>query len=315
MKKFQLTKDSFGSFEEYLLKNPVTKESVRIVSGFGCNIRELILKKGVNLYSVIEGHTVAARLKKKYSTCSFLIPFPGRIPQGKYSFEGTSFELPINKPKEQTAIHGLVYDKQFQLKKKELTAQFGSLTFSYTLQPSKGYPFSLEIEKTIILSKKGLEIISRTKNVGDTTAPYADGWHPYFSISHDINEQSLHIPCRKICKMNTKKVVTSVQALAAKSKFSFSTPRRIGRTNFDTCYTGFRYGHDASEVSIALNDISLVMWSDKSYPYVQVYIPPDRKSIALEPMTCAPNAFNTGIGLLKLKPGQVFRGSYGVKLE
>lgn len=313
--KFQLKKGSFGDFEEYTLKNPATKESVTIVSEFGCNIRELILKKGLHLYSILEGHTVPARLKKKYSTCAFLVPYPGRIPEGKYTFNNQKYQLPINKPKENTAIHGLVYNQSFEVKKKELHTEFGSVTFSYLLKPSPGYPFSLEIEKTVILSSKGLEIISVTKNIGNEVAPYGDGWHPYFSISHDINEHVLQIPCRKIYRMNAKKVVTSAHALTAGSKYSFSTPRRIGKTEFDTCYTGFRYADDISEILLQHEDVSLVMWSDKAYPYLQVYIPPDRKSIALEPMSCTSNAFNNGNGLIQLKPGKEFRGSYGVTLE
>jgi len=50
------------------------------------------------------------------------------------------------------------------------------------------------------------------------------------------------------------------------------------------------------------------------YNFLQVYTPPHRKSIAIEPMTCAPNAFNNEQGLIILAPFESFSASWGISM-
>lgn len=319
MVNFTVQKGMFGNFEEYTIKNRKTLESVKIVSGFGCNIRELILKQGIHLHSVIKGHVIPSKLKKKFSTGAMLSPFTGRIPEGIYKFSGTKQTLKINKPSENVAIHGLVYDKEFSHLETEISQDHASISFELEISENTlcGYPFSLKLVKKITLSDKGLEVKTMATNTGTTDLPFGDGWHPYFVLSGAtsvIDEYVLELQAKSIFRNNTKKIVTSKQKLPKQSKLNPGNGVLSSRV-FDNCYTDIKRTKDGiGEACLYSNQLKLVLWFDKSYSFVQIYTPDDRKSVAIEPMTCPSNSFNNEIGLRIIKPGRMFEGNYGVYL-
>jgi aldose 1-epimerase len=58
---------------------------------------------------------------------------------------------------------------------------------------------------------------------------------------------------------------------------------------------------------------------DDGYGYIQVYTDdgptghPPRSGLTVEPVSCAPNAFNTGDGLTVIAPGESWRGAWGLR--
>ena len=317
MAKFKLSKSHFGEFEEYIVKNLETHESFKVVSGFGCNLRELVLKSGVHVHSLIHGHVIPSKLKKKYSTCAMLSPFVGRVPDGIYLFQDEKYQLEINKPKEKVAIHGLVYDKPFSLVEKTITDDSASLCFEYLIKDDmfQGYPFNLLIKKIFTLSDKGLEIMTEAKNVGTTRLPFADGWHPHFTLSKQINDLVLELKAKSIYINTKRKIVASKKHLPKSSKYN-TGKGIIGTRVFDHCYTDILREKDGSgNSSLYYDGLKMVLWFDSNYKYVQIYTPDDRKSVAIEPMTSTSNSFNNKNGLIILTPGQEFKGKYGIYLE
>jgi aldose 1-epimerase len=194
-----------------------------------------------------------------------LAPWPNRIVDGRYTFDGVEHELPITERGRSTAIHGLVRWANWTA-----TARTeSSVTLAHTLHPQPGYPFTVGLEVAYELDDKGLHVTTRAENLGDTACPFGVGHHPY-------------IACR-------------VDDL-------------VGDAKLDETRTGlerFQVG-------------SVEVWWDESFPYVQVFSGdlPDvqRLGLAVEPMTCPPNAFNTGEGLLRLEPGDRFEGSWGIRV-
>ena len=321
MARFKISKSYFGEFEEYTVKNLETHESFKVVSGFGCNLRELSLKSGIHVHSLIHGHVIPSKLRKKYSTCAMLTPFTGRIPDGVYSFQDQKYQLEINKPKENVAIHGLVYDKPFSLVEKIVTNDSVSLHFEYLIKEDMfhGYPFNLLLKKIFTFSDRGLEISTEAKNVGSSRLPFGDGWHPHFSLGNNlgnkIDDLVLELRAKSIYNNTRRKVVSSKKHLPKSSKYNTGNGV-IGKRVFDNCYTDVVRDKDGyGEASLYHEGLKMVLWFDSSYNYIQIYTPDDRKSIAIEPMTSTSNSFNNKNGLIVLGPGDEFKGKYGIYLE
>lgn len=317
MAKFKVSKSYFGDFEEYIVKNLDSRESFKVVSGFGCNLRELSLKSGVHIHSIIHGHLIPSKLKKKYSLCATLSPFTGRIPDGIYSFQDSKYKLDINKPNENVAIHGLVYDKPFSLVDKVVSDGFVSLHFEYIIKDNmfSGYPFNLLLKKIFTFSEKGLEISNLAKNIGSNRLPFGDGWHPHFSFGDKIDDLVLELNASSIYNNTKRKIVSSKKHLTKSSKYN-TGKGVIGKRVFDHCYTDI--ASDKSGMSFAslyYNSLKMTLWFDSSYRYIQIYTPEDRKSIAIEPLTCTSNSFNNKNGLIVLGPGEEFKGRYGIRLD
>ncbi|MFW5852708.1 MAG: aldose 1-epimerase [Nanoarchaeota archaeon] len=315
MQKFRIALSNFGEYEEYIIKNNETKEFVKIVSGFGCNVRELVLSANYGLHQIIHGHNVPARLKKKYSKCAMLCPFTGRIPEGKYNFNNKKYNLRINKETENTAIHGLVYNQKFYFVGKQIQEKSASLVLGFDISPGKfkGYPFSLYIEKKFTLSEKGLAVSTYAINTGTEQLPFGDGWHPHFSFGDKIEDNELSVPAKEYFRNNNKKVVTSPAKISENKR---NDPNgTIGKKSFDTCYTSITRKKGAAEAHLMNEELDLVLRLGKEYNYLQIYTPDNRKTIALEPMTCPSNSFNNGIGLIVLEPSKEFKGSYSVSLK
>ncbi len=312
---FILKKTSFGPHEEYLLKNKKTLEQVRIVSGFGCNVRELILKKGFHLYSIIQGHDIPHKLEAKYSRGAQLVPFPNRIKDGRYTFAGKEYQLKINKPNENNAIHGLLYNRLFTLRRKILEDDSATLEFTYHISEDEfeGYPFAVLIKKTFTLDDDGLTVKTSAKNTGLKEVPYGDGWHPYFYLSASINKHQLKLPAQAYYMATSRGIPNRRQRVTKSSKYNFRKRRPIGSMVLDTCYA--LAPKKTNGIMLSYEDLEIMVWQDASYPFVQVYTPQNRTSLAIEPMTCPADAFNSGKGLIRLRPGDEFMGSYGVSLR
>ena len=320
MTSYTINKSKFGDFDEFILKNKETLESVKIVSGFGCNVRELILKQDIHLHQVISGHLIPSKLKKKYSMCAMMTPFVGRVPDGVYKFKDKKYNLEINKSSENVAIHGLIYDKKFELVDDEITTDFASITFEFNISEDmfQGYPFSLSIRKKFILSESGLEIVTYAKNTGVGALPFSDGWHPHFSLGKTINDSVLELEAKSMFNLNSRKVVSgSKKRLPKMSKYNPGNGV-IGNRVFDNCYTDVVRKENLnglSEAVLHFDSMKLILWFDEKYNFIQIYTPEDRKTIAIEPMTSVSNSFNNKIGLIILKPTDSFEGHYGVSLR
>ncbi len=249
-----------------------------------------------------------------------LIPFPGRVTGGKYTFAGTSYQMDINDKETPSAIHGFLRGTLW-----DIAAQTdSSVTFTTTLAPDAhpGYPFALFVSLTYALSEGGLTASFEIENTGDKPAPVAAGFHPYFSTgSALINTDTLHVPFASYLEF--KDLLPTGKVLPVEgTEFDFRQPRPVGETVLNICYLHPIRDADGL-LRIRLSDsetqTAVTVWMDAAFDYTVLYsgdpLPDDhrRKSLAIEPMTCGADAFNYAEwGLVTLVPGETLTGIWGV---
>jgi len=314
---FEIKKDKIFGKEQIKIINKNTREFVAILPECGGLVNELVFGKANKLYSIIDGYTSADELTEYHMhKSSKLIPFPNRIKDGKYEFSGKSYRLPINHPAENHAIHGFIYDKEFKVTNTEINKIEASIDLEYIHDGNiEGYPFKFVTEMIYTFTQEdGLNCQTLVQNLGETSMPFGDGWHPYFKFDKKVDDLMLKVPTDIKTMVDERMIPTG-----EKIQFdNFSELKKLDQVNLDS---GFRIAGEAGLVETELFDpetnIKIIVYQEtgeKKYNFLQVYIPPLRDSIAIEPMTCNIDGFNNKDGLIVLEPGEVFEGNYGVRI-
>ncbi|HWB27461.1 MAG TPA: aldose 1-epimerase [Chitinophagaceae bacterium] len=232
-----------------------------------------------------------------------LSPFVCRITEGRYTFRQQSYL--INKFFLGTeAIHGLMFDAQFTVTSKWAgeNEAFVTLEFDYE-KDDEGYPFTFHSKITYTLSKNNrLSISSEITNTGKSDMPLTDGWHPYFTLGGSINDLELQINADKMLAFDERLVPTGKTL----ENRSFSQPAIVGDTFLDNCFVLKDENKPACILKNNATGLQLTITPEENYPYLQVYTPPHRRSIAIENISGAPDAFNNSIGLIIAKPGELY---------
>ncbi len=305
----------FGNFEKIYLRNMDTNEYAAIIPQFGANLNELVLNNGIQSFAVVDGDTTPHELILNAAFKSAkLTPFPNRINQGKYSFNDKDYQLMTNMPPH--AIHGLVFNKEFSVVSQTATVSEASIVLHYQYRAeTTGYPFNFDVELRFLLSQNGLSTTTTITNTGAATIPVGDGWHLYFQCPSKVDNCLLQLPSDNMLVSDATLIPTGI----AKPYIDFSTSKMIGNTAFDDCFT-ISLNKPIAEVVLTdvASDLSVIAWQEvgnRKYNYVQIYTPPHRNSIAIEPMTCPPNVLNNKERLIVLQPNEKLVIDCGVKVE
>jgi len=189
----------------------------------------------------------------------------------------------------------------------------------HVLHAQPGYPFSLALRVEYRLSDDGLTVRTAATNVGAETAPYGMGAHPYLAVGGGpVDAAQLKVPAGTVLEANDRGIPVGAASLDS-SDLDFRVTRPIGATKLDHAFTELERGGDGrATVELGAQDGETILWVDEAYPYLMVFTGdtlPDggRRSVAVEPMTCAPNAFRSGDGLIRLEPEQTHTGTWGIK--
>ncbi len=247
-----------------------------------------------------------------------LMPWPNRIAGGTYSFGGKQQQLAISEVQTQNASHGLVRWLNWQVVQQEPH----QIILGLTIHPQSGYPFTLALTVGYQLGPDGLQVTTTAQNVGTNPLPFGVGYHPYFTVGTALIDQAvLTLPAAQRL-VNDERMIPQHAEMVAGTPYDFREARSIGDTVFDACFTDFtRDQAGNTQITLATPDSarSLTLTLPAAFPFVQVYSGhnlPDplarRRSLAIEPMTCPANAFNSGLGLITLEPGERFTGSWTV---
>jgi aldose 1-epimerase len=245
-----------------------------------------------------------------------LIPWPNRLQDGSYEFGGRRHQLPLNEPARHNAIHGLVRWSTWTVAER----QPHRVVMAHVLHPQPGYPFSLGISIDYALSRNGLVVRTTATNLGPQACPFGSGAHPYLTLgTATIDGLILRAPGATILRSDQRGLPTDKEAVAG-TGYDFRRPKRIGATRLDHAFTDLERDADGIarvELCDPSRDRTLSLWVDHSYRYLMLFSGdplPDvaRRSLAVEPMTCPPNAFRTGEALIRLEPGASFTGTWGI---
>jgi aldose 1-epimerase len=272
---------------------------------------------GLRAYSVDGWGVLAGYGEDEMATAGrgqLLIPWPNRLQDGVYEFEGKRHQLPLTEPGNSNAIHGLVRWVAWAPRERDAHR----VVVGHVLHPQPGYPFTLDLEIEYALSDVGLTVRTSAANIGAEACPYGSGAHPYLTVGTEtVDDVLLRLPARTVLRTDDRGIPIGSLAVDG-TELDFRAPRRIGAAQLDHGYTDLE--HDEKGIArVALSDggrRGVTLWVDESYPYVMVFTGdlPDvgRRGLAVEPMTCAPNAFRSGEGLVRLEPGEAHAGAWGI---
>jgi aldose 1-epimerase len=235
-----------------------------------------------------------------------LAPWPNRIRDGRYIFDGRQLQLPLSEPKLSNASHGLVRWTSWNLE--ERTEHSVSLVYRLMSQP--GYPWTLDLHALYDLSADGLTVTVTATNLSGSRAPYALGAHPYLTLGDGlVDGWELTLPAETRVVVDEQLIPTGTEDVRD-TDLDFRIGRPIRAISLDTAFTDLTRDADG-RVEVTLRDPhgqrGVAMWMDARHSWVQVFtgdaLPSRaRESLAVEPMTAPPDAFNSGHGLVVLAP-------------
>lgn len=244
-----------------------------------------------------------------------LIPWPNRVDRGRYEYGGTAHQLDVSEPDLDCAIHGLVRWAAWRVA--EHTADRVRLT--HRLLATGGYPFRLDLEVEYGLdAADGLRVRLTAANTGARTAPYGHGAHPYLTVGVPIDECTVTLHADRYIPVNERMIPVGGDADVTGTDHDLRDGPLLGARKIDNAFAGVhRDGDGLAWVTLSGNGRTVWLWADDAHPWMEIYTadnaPDPREGLGVEPMTCPPNAFASGEGLVDLEPGERFTGTWGIQ--
>ncbi len=244
-------------------------------------------------------------------------PWPNRIADGRYTFDGVGYQVPLNEPSRGCALHGFVFELDWILESHDESA----VTLSCSPEPTAGYPHALRIAVEYRLTEAGLRIGVTAANLGGTAAPYGVCPHPYLVAGpSSLDQWTLEIPAGAFLEVTPDRLLPTETRSVEGHAFDFRSPRAIGATAIDHAFTQIAFD-DGGQASVLVRDpggTGVGMSWDRSCPWLQIHTadkePPaaNRLGLAVEPMSCPPDAFNSGTNLVRLEPGAMHSAAWTI---
>jgi galactose mutarotase-like enzyme len=248
-----------------------------------------------------------------------LAPWPNRLADGRFEFNGVRAQAALDEPERHNAIHGLVRWLPWTLQ----TRHQNQVSLRLQLHPSPGYPFSLLLELAYHVGREGLTITTRARSLEEGPVPFGLGFHPYLTAGTEtVDGAILRVPALHTLEVDDRGLPTGTVTPVAGTERDFTAPRFVGPAVLDTAFTTLeRNAEGRAEASLDAPDgtSGATLWVDQGFPYLMVYtgdtLPEQarrRRAVAIEPMTCPPNALRTGTDVIDLQPDQEWSARWGI---
>jgi len=249
------------------------------------------------------------QLPPKSAGC-VLVPWPNRIRDGRYRFDGVDHQLPLTEPANLNASHGLVKWARWQC----LERTPASVLMGYDVVPQTGYPFEVRLRLRYSVSADGLTVRLTAENSGSAVAPFGAGFHPFLDLAGSpVEDAELLIPAETVLRTDERQIPVGRLPVAG-TGFDLRRLRPLGELRLDDGFADLT----GSVAVLRTPRRRLELHWDSAFRYLQVFTPPavtpGRTAVAIEPMSCPANAFNSGEGLTRLAPGAEWSGSWGIRL-
>ncbi len=245
-----------------------------------------------------------------------LAPWPNRLEDGSYRFGDAVGHAALNEPERCNAIHGLVQWLPWSIEERSEAR----VVLSCVVHPQPAYPFRIRLELDYRLCDAGLEVACSATNAGSGVAPFGLGFHPYLLAGRGgIDEAGICLLAQRRLLLDKRGLPTGDEEPVPGSAFDLDG-RTLRGLELDDCFTGLATGTDGRwHARLELSGRCSEIWADAAFAYVMCYTgdtlrrPDDRRrSIAIEPMTCPPNALRTGTGLIELRDGESWQAKWGI---
>ncbi|WP_221393351.1 aldose 1-epimerase [Dyadobacter sp. NIV53] len=312
---FEIFKQEFGELTEYIIQESTSGNRFVVIPELGGIVRQLSLRKGLTLYSVLKTPpTPNALTEDTQSASELLFPFASRIPEGKYTFLGKEYQLGKNEAGKTNAIHGLVRKQKFNFEKQSINQDSASIEFSFPLKDLEGYPFDVNFSVLYTLFSDGRFTLKyEATNTGTEPCPAMFGWHPYFLLGNEMTDAwKINIPSDHIVDFNNNMIPIGTKP------FNYEQPMLLYRKVLDNCFIVKSETKSAVTELISDNQhITLRIEQETGegkFNYLVIYTPPAKDCVAIEPLTGNVDAFNNGEGLNILAPGNSISGIITVSL-
>jgi aldose 1-epimerase len=256
-----------------------------------------------------------------YCAGQVMSPWVNRLDHGKWTYQGQVLSNPITIVDQDNANHGLLLDHSYDL----VEQSENQVTLLARIEPTEGYPFTVETEVTYALVDDGLVVTHRAVNLSSVAAPYATGAHPYFKFGTvDAAELTIRSAAATLTKVDDRQIPVGLVP-TINSEFDLRAGVRLAGNHIDQDFTDLP--RDAAGLAhtylTAPDGRGIDVWQDQSFKHVVIFTPNYFPTIegetthaaAIEPSTAAPNAFNNGQDLLWLEPGQSFEATWGVTIN
>lgn len=240
-----------------------------------------------------------------------LAPWPNRIIDGTYTHDGTTYQLPLTEPARHNAIHGLVDWNDFEI----VDRRDDSVTLQTDVVPIPGYPHPLRVSVTYALDEGGLSWTIESENLGSDDAPYGVAVHPYFTAGPGrADDWTLHFPGTEYLEAVDDQMRPGERRAVQGTDFDFTAGRPLRGISCDLPFTALERTDGRAEARLLSADgTGVAISAGDDTPWMQAFTAdssdPDKNRIgvAIEPMTCPPDAFNSGTDLARIAPGDTHR--------
>lgn len=311
---FAIYPDSRNGIDFLILKNESNNEFIEIIPDLGATVNKLCLQINGKVRNILFCDDDNEILDNPLFRGRILFPFNDAIPAGIYQLNNKTYKLDVNIKRDEStfhdieadnlAIHGFIYNKKPETVLKECDREQCSVSFQFAIGKEQvtGYPFDIILTIKYILLEHELKLKFEAQNSGEVAAPLSFGWHPYFTFDNSIKNVVLKTASEKYVETDETHISTRRILDCKDSKFDFRNGKNISSLNIDNALTvpsdGYTYlFKDGQKITLHQDT--------KTFKYVQLYVPDDNKSIAVEPVTAATNSFNFHeLGLRVLEPGE-----------
>jgi aldose 1-epimerase len=288
--------------------------------------RATIVEVGGGIREYVDGgrevlHSYAVDAMSDGAHGAPLIPWPNRLADGRYSFDGNEYQVALTEPEKGNAIHGLLRWRNWSLADRADER----VVVATRLHPLTGWPFSLDVSIAYSLSDGGLEVELRAVNIGDAACPFACGQHPYLSpgMGETVDGCTIELRAETRILTDQERQLPTGRERVDGTEYDFRSARELGSLEIDDPFTDLeRDSEGRTWLRLGCPDGRTVeLWADESYPVMEVFTADTlaparrRRAVAAEPMSAPPNALQSGEMLVRLGPGEEHVGRWGVGLR
>lgn len=313
---YRIERQEWGAWEVITLS--LGDNAIAFVPQYGGHLLRLDMEVDGQRVNVIDGyHTPEELAEQDFYKSSFLMPFPNRLDKGQFTYAGQSYQFPINDQATGNALHGFKAFYEMELTaitplpmggvQAELTSRYDGT------HPAYPFPFTFTVQYRL-LAHNQFECAIHITNTHHSTIPVGFGWHPYFTLGTDtVDSLLLQMPTAHRVEIDQRMLPNGTTTPFE----TFRTPHPLAGQQFDNA---FILPVASSWVDVHLiapsRNTQLTFWQEaETFPYFQLFIPPRRQSVAIEPMTCNINALNQELPRVQLEAGATRSGRFGVQVS
>jgi aldose 1-epimerase len=269
------------------------------IYAFGALLNRFEIQMSDGRFNCVDGFSsvddAIAQIENGYKS-AFLSPFVCRMNNGKHHFDGVDYKVEKSYLQEH-AIHGIIFDAVFKVVSTHADEHFASVELHHHYGGTDaGYPFEYDVRQFWKLQENNkLTCHTMVEHVNEKAIPYSNGWHPYFTLGTSVDECTLEFDSDTLIEFDATLLPTGNKIKDER----FINGTKLQDIGLDNC---FELNKAPGVCVLKNNQLQLKIESDASYPFIQIYTPPHRKTIAIENLSAAPDAFNNKMGLLLLQP-------------